>query len=437
MRRRTTYHSPVPADRVQQLLDAMAERLQRSVVLDDPTVRPLATSRHFGDADEVRIQAVLQHDPGAGAIGHVLAQGVTGWIRAGHIPANPELGMHARWCVPVRWHGELLGLVIVMDARRDLSAEQAGWLVGLADDLAAVLVADRSSDPARDESLVAAAVDPDVPVRRRALAELDADGRLRPTDVVQVIALRVVAVDRTRPPTPAYRAGILRHVLHHVAVGPGLRLLGGLRDEMGVGLVTGPADLPLRTGRLASALATGVANVGGGALTGVVGVGAPAVATGAWRSFREAQVAARCVPRLRAGPVVEFAGLGMENLLARIPEPEWDETLVPPALRALAAADPDGRLRHTLEVFLAAGNAGQETADRLHVHRTTLHYRLDRIRDLTGVDLDDGWVRASLLVGLLVSRVQDVHPDVSDRSSKSSATNPTDAGCTDGSAAAR
>jgi len=164
----------VPADRVQQLLDAMAERLQRSVVLDDPTIRPLATSRHFGDADEVRIRAVLQHDPGAGAIGHVLAQGVTGWIRAGYIPANPELGMHARWCVPVRWHGELLGLVIVMDAGRDLSAEQAGWLVGLADDLAAVLVADRSSDPARDEVLVAAAVDPDVPVRRRALAELAA-----------------------------------------------------------------------------------------------------------------------------------------------------------------------------------------------------------------------------------------------------------------------
>jgi len=427
----------VPADRVQQLLDAMAERLQRSVVLDDPTIRPLATSRHFGDADEVRIQAVLQHDPGAGAIGHVLAQGVTGWIRAGYIPANPELGMHARWCVPVRWHGELLGLVIVMDAGRDLSAEQAGWLVGLADDLAAVLVADRSSDPARDEVLVATAVDPDVPVRRRALAALAADGRLPTTDFVQVIALRVVAVDRTRPPTPAYRAGILRHALHHVAVGPDLRLLGGLRDELGVGLITGPVALPHRIGRLAAALVTGVADVGGGALTGVVGIGTPAAAADAWRSFREAQIATRCVPRMRPGPVVEFAGLGLESLLARIPEPEWDETMVPPGLRALAAADPDGRLRQTLEVFLTAGNAGQETADRLHVHRTTLHYRLDRIRDVTGADLDDGWVRASLLVGLLMARIQDGHPDGSDGGSKFSTENPTDAGCADRSAAAR
>ena len=38
--------------RLQQLVDTLAERLGRSVVLDDPEVTLLAASRHFGDAGE-------------------------------------------------------------------------------------------------------------------------------------------------------------------------------------------------------------------------------------------------------------------------------------------------------------------------------------------------------------------------------------------------
>ncbi|MCX6463444.1 MAG: alpha/beta hydrolase [Pseudonocardiales bacterium] len=52
------------ADEVQGVVDELAERLGRSVVVNDPLVRPLCSSRHFGDADPVRIRAILQRDPG-------------------------------------------------------------------------------------------------------------------------------------------------------------------------------------------------------------------------------------------------------------------------------------------------------------------------------------------------------------------------------------
>ena len=39
-------------------------------------------------------------------------------------------------------------------------------------------------------------------------------------------------------------------------------------------------------------------------------------------------------------------------------------------------------------------------ADGLHVHRTTLYYRLNRIQELTGVDLRHGAARTDLQVAL-------------------------------------
>ncbi len=44
------------------------------------------------------------------------------------------------------------------------------------------------------------------------------------------------------------------------------------------------------------------------------------------------------------------------------------------------------------------------------MHRTTLHYRLDRVRELTGADLDDGATRLRLHLG---SRSPGTCPDCS------------------------
>ncbi len=44
---------------LQELVDALAERLKRSVAVDDRAIRLLVASRHFGDEDPVRVQSVL------------------------------------------------------------------------------------------------------------------------------------------------------------------------------------------------------------------------------------------------------------------------------------------------------------------------------------------------------------------------------------------
>ncbi len=101
---------------------------------------------------------------------------------------------------------------------------------------------------------------------------------------------------------------------------------------------------------------------------------------------------------------MDGTALGVHGVLLRVPADAWDDTAVPAELHALRAADPQGRLTATLAAWLDAGGNAPAAADALHVHRTTLHYRLDRVRELTGADLDDGATRLRLHLGLEVAR---------------------------------
>jgi DNA-binding PucR family transcriptional regulator len=58
-------------------------------------------------------------------------------------------------------------------------------------------------------------------------------------------------------------------------------------------------------------------------------------------------------------------------------------------------------LVHTLEVFFASGANASEAADRLLLHRNSIPYRLERVRELTGLDYRDCRARLAMQLGLL------------------------------------
>lgn len=65
---------------------------------------------------------------------------------------------------------------------------------------------------------------------------------------------------------------------------------------------------------------------------------------------------------------------------------------VPPEVRGVFGARTlgalgDGMLRETLEVFLANNCSWARTAEALHLHVNTVHYRIERVEALTGRDL--------------------------------------------------
>ncbi|MFB7247551.1 PucR family transcriptional regulator [Streptomyces populi] len=118
-------------------------------------------------------------------------------------------------------------------------------------------------------------------------------------------------------------------------------------------------------------------------------------------AWREAAAAARAVlaePRL--GPVAEWDAIGPFRLLTALPP----DVAHDPAVKALLGTA-HRELARTAEVFLdRAGQAGR-TAAELGIHRQTLYYRLSRVEQLTGLDLDDGEDRLLLHMALKGARL--------------------------------
>ena len=97
-----------------------------------------------------------------------------------------------------------------------------------------------------------------------------------------------------------------------------------------------------------------------------------------YRSFREAQIAARAGAE-RAG-YADFEQLDLELLSGSIPV----------AVRESYAARTLGKLsekeRHILAVYFATDCSLKTAAEKLYIHKNTLQYQLDKIHALTGYD---------------------------------------------------
>ena len=138
---------------------------------------------------------------------------------------------------------------------------------------------------------------------------------------------------------------------------------------------------------------------------------APAVGVGGFverpehlpRSYREA-MQALTVRMRQADPrgLITFEDLGLYRLLAT-PDGRREATaFVEDWLGSLLAYDTERQadLVHTLGVYLDHGGNYDDTAAALHIHRSTLRYRLQRIRELSGHDLAHADTRLNLHVAV-------------------------------------
>lgn len=137
-----------------------------------------------------------------------------------------------------------------------------------------------------------------------------------------------------------------------------------------------------------------------------VGAAGPQIGAAGLRSAaREAEQALALGQRL-FGPdhLTHFDDLGLYRLLFRLHGTPEAEAFQREMLGALEAYDQEhgSDLIPTLEAYFAAGVSPKETAARLHLHRNTVLYRLQRIAEITGHRLDDPATSLSLQVALLL-----------------------------------
>ncbi|MGU3431904.1 PucR family transcriptional regulator [Actinomycetes bacterium M1A6_2h] len=139
-----------------------------------------------------------------------------------------------------------------------------------------------------------------------------------------------------------------------------------------------------------------------------IGVGRAAPgASGVVTSYRQAREALELAIRLKmTARVVEARDLLVHHVLLRDRDAISDlvETLLRPLEDARGGAEP---LLHTLAAYFASGGNSASTARAMHLSVRAVTYRLARVRELTGCDVDDPAGRFALNTAVLGAQLLD------------------------------
>lgn len=401
-------HSTDPSAHIQLIVDLLARSLNRAVLLDDTAMTPMTFSRQHGTVDDVRMHSLIERTTKPEVMAELRAFIADNADPGVAIPPLPQHGMVARYCVPVRSAGDRFGYLWVIDPQQSLSAAERALAHQAGADLAAILdrrqTTERAVESAHQALLTRLLSDePFEPVLR----ELSAQDMARPDSLLSVFAfvpsgdsagteqrcialrLRLSTVERTHNwfVLPGNPVSVFAFCPAHVRVPP-QRLVDTVTSSIQATFDDDPAigwsgtRLPLsqapqafRDARLACALAA----IG----AGPAGSATDWTAAGSWRAV--------------ALLADSFAD-----------SPDELDALIHPGVVALLAEGRDDLIQ-TLEAYLSSGGDARRAADTMHLHRSTLYYRLEKITQALGddvTDLTDGEARFDLMLSIRLARLR-------------------------------
>ncbi|NEE00219.1 PucR family transcriptional regulator [Phytoactinopolyspora halotolerans] len=395
---------------LQQLLDALAERVKRPAVLEDRFMRLVAYSAHDQAIDGVREDSILRRHASREVKNWLTDFGLATARRPVRLPANPELNMLARVCVPVLYKEKVLGYLWFVDADSTMSSTDIEFCTHEAAEIGAQL--HRESVASLFSSVRLADVMhtllSDSPLAGEAAQSLKEAGYIASdSGVVSVVVQAiqhphgaVVDLEDVISPAVADFCQLLRRD----------QVLDLIRKDHCVLILSCSGDDDPRIGKrvdmLVQVLRSALAAAGSSASL-MVGVGgARPCLEDVHQSFHEAWMSVKAATLLAGvGDVVYWSRLGIHQLVVKLASLGEQVPVVHRGLGALLD-DPDALpLLETLETYLdVAGNA-QLTAELLNLHRTSLYYRLQRLEQLAQTDLKDGVERLALHLALKVARM--------------------------------
>ncbi len=415
-------------------LQDLSEVVQHRLVVLDERMRVIAYSIHESEEDRARLSHLLAHSD----TWPPLPAGADG-------PVVRDAGDGTRWVVhPLRDDRHRVGHLLHARAK-GVPAPDAAILADGAARLGALLsLRTRSAEreAARAGELLSSLLAPRAPAdeRERAAAALVAEGLLglwtriglhylMPLPVygtlwvliigfvaVQMpqgfrgIAASIRSTDRdledsavmlgapTGDPDAWTARTAVETTLDFVARTSTATVVGGLVEGHGVLVFPRPV-VQDRLERVLAAPGLGEVRAGiGGIVTDLTEVSTShEQARQAWR--------AACLDPMTHPRVTTWSDLGLDKLLLRLPLARLTADDLPEGVARLLASDHREVDVPTLEAYLAAGGDARATATDLGIHRSTLYYRLTRIRTTTGADLRAGVARRDLHTGLRVARL--------------------------------
>jgi purine catabolism regulator len=137
-----------------------------------------------------------------------------------------------------------------------------------------------------------------------------------------------------------------------------------------------------------------------------VGVGRPAEELPNWKdSHKEATQTLSMAVRLKESQPLYFGDLSVYRLLFQLEGNPELEAFCREALGPLLEYEGGGDLLETLEAFCERlGNLSQ-TAEKLFIHRNSLLYRMERIQQLAGLDMNNPDTRLAVHLALKIRKM--------------------------------
>jgi len=378
---------------LQVIAEQLADWLQRSVMIDDAALRPVAVSAQTGLVDASRIEAVLQRRTSPRHRRMLAEHGIFTAREPVSIPGL-EPGILPRLCLPLVQRDQLLGFLWLIDQpaltaaqmqRAKAAAAQASWLLQQRADRQAV----------EFDTFAALA---------SALLQDGERGR--------AAAARKLADEASLTGSPPYALALIRYL---AADGPAagrdglVRAAGDLRRRARPGsfvLATpGQHELVAITTRDAAGLLRDAVRGRPGPPLVIGTSGAAAALEAVHAELDRARYAAEVAAAVPAfNRAADWGELGSYAVFEYLPRDQAAPERICPGITALLT-ERTGMYEATIRAYLDCGGNAQQAAARLHIHRTTLYWRLARVTDLLAVDLSRGDDRLNLHLALKLAEL--------------------------------
>jgi PucR-like helix-turn-helix protein/GAF domain-containing protein len=389
-------------EHLQHTAEQLARDLGRSVIIDDAGLRPLAITPQTGRLDRSRVEAILQRGTSARLRRKLTAHGVFSAREPVSIPGDPQQATLARLCLPLRADDQLLGFLWLINEPA-LTTEQTRRAQATAAQ-AAHLLAQRAIQATGQFAVLSDLADGLLhlreQVRQESAAMLAGQAALAGPPPYALAVIRPAAGRSASAQAPGWAAGNLRRAAGNLR----------LRAAPGALVLTSPGQGELVAVTTVGALAElrRVVRALPGPPLAVGTCGGAAALTDVHASLGNAQYAADVAARVpRFGRAADWAGLGAYAAFQHLYRDPSAPERICPGVGALLD-DRAGTYRQTIRCYLDCGAQAQQAATQLHIHRTTLYWRLARVAELIPLDLRRGDDRLKLHLALTLADL--THP---------------------------
>lgn len=385
-------------DSIQEIVESLAERLGRPVMISDSRNRSLAFSEQTDGIDKFRIEAIVRFRPLPEMMDYIDRAGVEDPDDIVWVPPNPQMQSLSRTRVSVRRNGILLGYIWLINTPQHITNRERTAIYESREIVGKFLLRNQVYRMRDEESIIQDLLSDDLFSRESAIRTISAKLSGIPKIYARSVAIACTA-DISDPTTIEATIRRAAHKSNSITTFSCTRGSSTWMTLLISKHETSLQDALSSCGAVRREVSREYSKVGHGLRLGI----GPSISD-LHRLPENYEYALDALRIGRASPgsksVVAWEELGAYKFLAQIPNGKLQETGICSGLSRLLASDANGTLFRTLEVYLDSAGHVSTASARLRIHRASLYYRLKKIEEISHMDLSSGDDRLTLHIGV-------------------------------------